>query len=99
MFKHILITGRPRVGKTTLIQKIIEFLKEYKPDWKLAGFWTSEVRRNFQRIGFDIFTVNGHQGILARRRDIGFTSRLHVGKYSVDISDLETIAVPILYKP
>lgn len=99
MSKHLLITGRPGVGKTTLIQKIIEFLKDNKPDWTLTGFWTCEVRQNSQRIGFDINTLNGYHGILARRKDLGIASRKHVGKYSVDISDFETIAVPALYEP
>lgn len=98
MFKHILIMGRPGVGKTTLIQRIAIEIKTLKPSWTVTGFWTSEIRQNGRRIGFNIHTLNGHQGILARLSDQRFKSKFRVGKYSVDIKDLEEIAVPILYR-
>lgn len=98
MFEHILITGRPGVGKTTLIKRLAIEIKTLKPSWTVTGFWTSEIRQKGQRIGFNIHTLNGQQGILARLSDQRFKSKFRVGKYSVDIKDLEEIAVPILYR-
>lgn len=98
MSRHLFVTGKPGVGKTTLIKKLVMALKSLKPEWMITGFWTSEVREGKKRIGFDIYTINGGQGILARLNVNKIGSKFHVGKYSVDINDLENIAVPSLYK-
>ncbi len=98
MSKHLFITGRPGVGKTTLIKKIVMTLKSIKSEWILTGFWTSEVLNRGRRVGFDIYTISGQQGTLARLNVNQSRSKYHVGKYSVDIIDLENIGVPSLYK-
>lgn len=33
-----------------------------------SGFYTEEIRNNASRVGFDIVTLNGERGILARKR-------------------------------
>lgn len=97
MHKHILLTGKPRVGKTTLIKKIIQEIRSISPNHNVTGFYTNEIRQNGLRIGFDIHTIDGRQGILARSNDPQFKSEMRVGKYFVDITDLEKLVVPLLY--
>jgi len=97
MFKHIFVSGRPGIGKTTLIKKIVTKIKRTKPNWNITGFYTSECRQDGQRIGFNIYTLYGQQGVLARLNDPKFKTTFRVGKYSVNIADLNNIAVPSLY--
>ncbi|EDV96933.1 nucleoside-triphosphatase THEP1 [Drosophila grimshawi] len=88
-----LITGQPGVGKTTLVRKIIAKLGG---DNKLAGFYTEEVRTNGQRIGFDVVTVSGTRGILARENPLDNQRRPKVGKYAVYVQDFENVTLPLL---
>jgi len=85
MIKNIFITGPPGCGKTTLIKEI---LKELKIPTK--GFFTEEIRRDGERIGFKILTLSGKEGILAEK---GFKSPYKVSKYGVLLKDLEEIGV------
>ena len=97
MHKHLLITGKPGVGKTTLIKKIIQEIRNITPNYNITGFYTNEIRQDGLRIGFDIHTIDGRQGILARSNESQFKSRIRVGKYFVNITDLEDLVVPLLY--
>jgi nucleoside-triphosphatase len=85
MIKNIFITGLPGCGKTTLIKEI---LKELKIPAK--GFFTEEIRKEGERIGFKIVTLSGKEGILAEK---GFRSAYRVSKYGVILKDLEEIGV------
>jgi nucleoside-triphosphatase len=85
MIKNIFITGLPGCGKTTLIKEI---LKELKIPAK--GFFTEEIRKEGERIGFKIVTLSGKEGILAER---GFRSPYKVSKYGVILKDLEEIGI------
>ncbi len=82
--KNILLTGRPGVGKTTLIKKVIDHLKE-----KVGGFYTEEIREGGQRKGFKIRTLDGEEGILAQK---GIKSVYKVGSYGVNLQDLDNLA-------
>jgi len=83
MKKNILFTGRPGVGKTTVIMKLISGLKI------VGGFYTEEIRKKGERKGFRIITLGGKKGILAHK---DLNSPYRVGKYGVNIRDLENIA-------
>ena len=85
MLKNIFITGRPGCGKTTLIKEILAELKI-----SARGFFTQEIRRGGERIGFEIITLTGKKGILAEK---GFRSPYQVSKYGVLLKDLEEIGV------
>ena len=64
MSTKILIIGRPRCGKSTLISRLIDF---YDGKRNIYGFLSPEVRANNQRIGFDIEDIRTKQRIeLAR---------------------------------
>ncbi len=82
----VILTGRPGVGKTTFLRRLAEILGE-----GAAGFYTSEVRQYGQRVGFDIVTLSGGHGILAR---VDWPGPPRVGRYGVRLWDLESLAVP-----
>ena len=80
--KNILITGLPGVGKTTLIVKIAEALKDFHP----VGFYSTEIREEGVRKGFELISLDGRKRLLSHT-DINNPDR--VGKYRVDINGLE----------
>ncbi|OGP89161.1 MAG: hypothetical protein A2156_04050 [Deltaproteobacteria bacterium RBG_16_48_10] len=80
--KNLLITGLPGVGKTTLIKKLYEALKDFRP----VGFYTEEIREGGERKGFALVNLEGKRGILSHG-DI--KSPYRVGRYKVDISGFE----------
>jgi nucleoside-triphosphatase len=84
--KNILVTGPPRCGKSTLIERVIRRIE--KP---MTGFFTREIKEKGKRVGFSIITLDGQKGVLAHQ-DI--RSRHKVGKYGVNIDDIDHIAVP-----
>ena len=86
---NVLLTGEPGIGKTTIIQRTLALL----PDFESTGFYTVEMRENGRRIGFDIITLDGKRGILAR---VSSGTVPRVGKYSVDVRAFETLALPAL---
>ena len=83
---NILLTGPPRSGKSTLIEKVIKRVKR-----PATGFFTRELREEGKRVGFLIETVDGKTGLLAHKN---IKSNYRVGKYKVNIEDLDQIAVP-----
>jgi nucleoside-triphosphatase len=80
--KNLLITGLPRVGKTTLIKKLSEELKHLHP----VGFYTEEIREGGVRKGFELISLDGKRGILSHK-DI--KSPYRVGSYKVDIESFD----------
>jgi nucleoside-triphosphatase len=81
---HILLTGKPGSGKTTLIKKLVDGLDS------CGGFYTEEIREKGERTGFKIKTLEGKEGVLAGQ---GFRSNYNLGKYGVNIRDLDEIGV------
>uniref|UniRef100_A0A1A9VIS2 AAA+ ATPase domain-containing protein n=1 Tax=Glossina austeni TaxID=7395 RepID=A0A1A9VIS2_GLOAU len=95
-FHYILLTGPPGIGKTTLVRKICEDLLNTH---KIAcdGFFTEEVRdARGERVGFDVVTLQGKRGILARSKPSDNLKRPRIGKYSVYIQEFEDFALPVL---
>jgi nucleoside-triphosphatase len=87
---QILITGLPGCGKTTLIREIASKIEE-----PYYGFFTSEIRQNNTRVGFEIETFSGKKGLLAH---VNIKSPYKVSKYGVDLEAFENIALPELEK-
>ncbi len=85
MIKNIFITGKPGVGKTTLIKEILRKLKI-----EARGFFTQEIREKGERVGFKIVTLTGKRGILAKK---GLKTIYQVSKYGVLLNDLEKIGL------
>jgi nucleoside-triphosphatase len=88
MGRTILLTGRPGVGKTTIIREIAERLGA-----AAGGFYTAEIREGSRRQGFRIVTLDGKEGVLSHV-DIRGTPR--VSRYGVNLKDLEEIGVAAL---
>ena len=84
--KNILFTGPPRCGKSTLIEKIVKNI-----DIPATGFFTREILESGKRVGFSINTLDNRTGVLAHQ-DI--QSRFRVGRYGVNLEDIDGIAVP-----
>ena len=90
--RAILLTGAPRVGKTTAIARLVEHYSD--KGRRIEGFTTREVLDNGVRVGFRITDVsNGNEGWLARK-DLKEGPR--IGAYYVDTNDLEQIGVSAL---
>src|SRR5574340_1283135 len=88
---NILITGLPGVGKTELIKKLSIIFKEFNP----AGFFTTEILENGERMGLEIENLNGDTMILAH---INMKSKHSVGKFKIDIKGFEDFLQQIMVK-
>jgi nucleoside-triphosphatase len=82
---NLVVTGRPGIGKTTLIQNVI------KGHDNISGFFTQEIKRGRKRVGFAIKTMDGKTGILAHT-DI--ESPYRVSRYKVNMTDIEKVLLP-----
>jgi len=81
---NIFITGKPRVGKTSLVKEII---RELKLD--AGGIIAPEIR-NKERVGFKIVDLStGEEKILA---SIYQKEGPRIGKYRVNLKNLDYIA-------
>ncbi|MGC9781005.1 MAG: NTPase [Candidatus Heimdallarchaeota archaeon] len=89
---NILVTGFPRIGKTTLIKELLK-----KTTKKYAGFYTEEIKnQNERRSGFKVVALSSNEeGILAH---VNTKSNMRVGKYGVDLKDFESIIIPEMEK-
>ncbi|NMX21573.1 hypothetical protein C5S30_03890 [ANME-1 cluster archaeon GoMg4] len=82
------ITGKPGIGKSTIIREVIIRLKA--EGIAVDGMLTSDIHEGGRRIGFSIEDIStGEKGILAH-------VQLHqhgptVGKYTVNLTDLDAI--------
>lgn len=83
MKKKLLLTGSPRVGKTTIIQKIVVELHN------VGGFYTREIREKNKRVGFEVITLyTKNREILSH---INFKSCYKVGRYKVNVKGFEQV--------
>jgi nucleoside-triphosphatase len=88
----ILLTGRPGIGKTTVIRRLADLLGGKA----LAGFYTAEIRVGRQRQGFEIRTFSGTTAVLAHTN---VDSPHCVGRYGVDVEAFEKTVLPELARP
>jgi len=86
--KNVLITGKPGVGKSTLVARLIEIARS--KGFKVGGLSTPEIRVSGRRVGFKLVDIaTGDEGILARVGIEGPT----VSKYGVNLDDLRRVGV------
>jgi len=91
---RVLITGRPGIGKTTVVRKAISRLSGF-----CGGFYTEEIREGGKRVGFRIQALDGRTGILAHRRGKGtFFVKDKKTEYMINLKDLDDVASDALEK-
>ncbi|CAH8601032.1 unnamed protein product [Schistosoma intercalatum] len=101
----LLVTGRPGIGKTTLVSHVFEEL--LKNGIQAVGFKTEEVRQFYSgkstRFGFDVVLFDSSRtyprASLARLINHSSQQVQHqprVGQYLVNISSFESLAIPCL---
>lgn len=83
---NVLLTGRPGIGKTTVIRRFLRLTRV-----QAGGFFTQEMIRKGKRFGFSLNLLNGETRVLASTDIAG---RWRVGKYGVDVEGFESAAVP-----
>ncbi|KAG5681298.1 hypothetical protein PVAND_010748 [Polypedilum vanderplanki] len=95
----IILTGMPGSGKSTIIKRIVNELRANTMT-NLKGFYTEECRNEAnERIGFDIKTFDGKEGILARTsteinsKNKPTNMNYKVGKYVVYVNEFENLCM------
>ena len=88
MGRALLLTGRPGLGKTTAIRRVVAQLGP-----RAGGFYTEEIREAGQRTGFRLVALDGPEGILAA---VNISGPDRVGKYGVHRADLDRVGVAAL---
>jgi nucleoside-triphosphatase len=83
---NILITGKPGVGKTILLNKLKESLEQ--TGYVIGGVSSPEILKNNKRIGFSLINLmNKKRGILSHVKCHG----PRVGRYKINLKDLNEI--------
>lgn len=90
IYKNILLTGEPGVGKTTIIKAVLKMLPV-----AAQGFYTEEITAGKTRKGFHLISTSGEQLVIAH---VNKKSTYRVGKYGVDVKLFEEAGVPLLEK-
>lgn len=84
-----LLTGEPRMGKTTLIKQLIDAIG---PDL-CGGFYTEEITNSSDRVGFKCVSVSGESVEIAH---VESPSSTRIGRYGMDVEAFEDFAVNLL---
>jgi nucleoside-triphosphatase len=90
----LLLTGNPGVGKTTVLLEAVEALRAR--GYSVGGMISREVRSRGERVGFEILDLSSNnRGWLAH---VNQPDGPRVGKYTVNLNDLESIGVTAILK-
>jgi len=90
MGRTLLLTGRPGIGKTTVIKAVAESLGQ-----QAGGFYTEEIRGSGKRKGFRLVTLDGEQALMAHV-NLREPGRPRVSRYGVDVGAIERVGVTAL---
>ncbi len=90
MSRVILLTAKPRTGKSTAIEKIINTIGSDN----YVGFFTKEIKNEQnERTGFAVVTSDGKVGTLA---SVFSSSPIRHSRYGVELDFFEKEALPII---
>lgn len=91
MGRTLLLTGRPGVGKTTVVKKAVQALEH-----DAGGFFTEEIRgAGGRRVGFRLVTLDGEEAVMAHVELRG-EGRPRVSRYGVDVAAIDRVGVAAL---
>jgi len=82
MRNNIVLTGPPKSGKSTLLNKVISSYQNK------VGLVTNEIREQGARIGFCVETSAGAKSVIA---SVNFSTNFQVSKYFVNLENLDII--------
>lgn len=86
---NVFVTGRPGVGKTTVIQRTVEELG--KIGYICGGVSTPEIRIRGVRVGFEIINLaTNNRGVLAH---VDNPAGPRIGRYKVNLNDIRRVGV------
>lgn len=87
MKRLVFVTGRPGVGKTSVLLRAVDALKA--KGYKVGGMISHEIRERGVRVGFEIVDFHtGQRGWLAH---VTQPTGPQISKYRVNLSDLNVI--------
>jgi nucleoside-triphosphatase len=85
--ENLLITGPPRSGKTTVIQRVRERLESR--GYQAGGVYCPELRADGDRVAFEIMDVmTGESQVLAH---VDYDEGPQVGKYRVNVAHVDSV--------
>lgn len=94
MTRHVFLTGRPGVGKTSVLLRIVKALKDQ--GLRVGGMISQEARTGATRVDFRLIDLTSErEGWLAH---IQQQSGPSVGKYRVNLLDLQSIGVTAILR-
>jgi nucleoside-triphosphatase len=82
---HLLLTGAPGTGKTTVMRRLAEQLDGKR----IAGFYTEEMRTRGERRGFRLMDYAGGEVVIAH---VDYKKSPRVSKYGVDVAAIDRAA-------
>lgn len=92
-FLNVLITGPPGIGKTSILNKVKEEIKNR--GYVVGGFFCPEILEDGKRTGFKIIDIEtGKSGVLASIT----CEEPRVSKYGVNLKDIDQIGVRAIEK-
>ncbi|MBO9370478.1 MAG: NTPase [Chloroflexi bacterium] len=90
MGQALLLTGRPGIGKTTIVKAVVETLGP-----RAGGFYTEEIRGPGGRKGFRLITLDGEEALMAHVEFRG-PRYPRVGRYGVNVEAIARVGVRAL---
>lgn len=86
--KHILLTGVPGIGKSTIVKTVIASFAG-----PMKGTYAEEENIEGERVGFILHTLEGQSAYLAHQNMV---SPYRVAKYGVNIDAIESLIIPAI---
>lgn len=90
----LLLTGRPGIGKTTVVRKVADRLAE--AGVRVGGFYTEEMREGGSRRGFRLVSLGAGPAESRVMSHVDLPKTVRVGKYGVDVEAVDAAVEEML---